>query len=96
LQRYVGIVDRTVTPQQLNVSLEKGESLVILVENQARINYGGQMNNNRKVELIFYCNLFLFFLLNLKIVWYSKTPLLRPPLCLRKHGLFSGVVLILS
>ena len=27
---------------------------------------------------------------------YSKTPLLRPPLCLRKNGLYSGVVLLLS
>ena len=27
---------------------------------------------------------------------YSKTPLLRPPLCLRKNGLYNGVVLILS
>ena len=27
---------------------------------------------------------------------YSKTPLLRPPLGLRKNGLYSGVVLRLS
>ena len=27
---------------------------------------------------------------------YSKTPLLRPPLDLRKNGLYSGVVLLLS
>ena len=27
---------------------------------------------------------------------YSKTPLLRPPLGLRKNGLYSGVVLLLS
>ena len=27
---------------------------------------------------------------------YSKTPLLRPPLCLRKNSLYSGVVLKLS
>jgi len=26
----------------------------------------------------------------------SKTPLLRPPLCLRKNGLYSWVVLLLS
>ena len=26
---------------------------------------------------------------------YSKTPLLRPPLGLRKNGLYSGVVLLL-
>ena len=30
------------------------------------------------------------------VVVYSKTPLLRPPLCLRKNSLYSGVVLILS
>jgi len=28
--------------------------------------------------------------------WYSKTPLLRPPLDLRKSGLYIGVVLLLS
>ena len=27
---------------------------------------------------------------------YSKPTLLRPPLCLRKNGLYSGVVLLLS
>jgi len=27
---------------------------------------------------------------------HSKTPLLRPPLDLRKNGLYSGVVLLLS
>jgi len=27
---------------------------------------------------------------------YSKTPLLGPPLGLRKNGLYSGVVLLLS
>jgi len=27
---------------------------------------------------------------------YSKTPLLRPPLGLRKNGLYSGVVLLLN
>jgi len=25
---------------------------------------------------------------------YSKTPLLRPPLCLMKNGLYNGVVLL--
>ena len=30
------------------------------------------------------------------IVLYSKTPLLGPPLGLRKNGLYSGVVLLLS
>jgi len=33
---------------------------------------------------------------NTVVYRYSKTPLLRPPLSLRKNGLYSGVVLLLS
>lgn len=49
LQKYVGTVDRGLSPQQLNISLRGEDSLVVVVENQGRINYGGQMNENRKV-----------------------------------------------
>ena len=37
----------------------------------------------------------LSFILTINVV-YSKTPLLRPPLCLRKNGLYNGLILILS
>ena len=37
----------------------------------------------------------LSFILIINVV-YSKTPLLRPPLCLRKNGLYNGLILILS
>ena len=38
----------------------------------------------------------LFIVLLVCVIQYSKTPLLRPPIDLRKNGLYIGVVLLLS
>jgi len=46
------------------------------------------IGNNYLLERVF-CDM-------LQLYIYSKTPLLRPPLDLRKNGLYSGVVLLLS
>lgn len=49
LQSSVGVTERDSGNMTLTFSAEADDSLFILIENQARINYGGQMNNNSKV-----------------------------------------------
>lgn len=45
---FVGLLERDSGVTNMSLSAQEGDSLLILVENQGRINYGGQMNNNRK------------------------------------------------
>ena len=49
MQYSVGMVDRTGSTQ-LNAFAVRGQTLDIIVENQGRINYGSQINDNKKVR----------------------------------------------
>jgi len=48
LQNSVGMVDR-LGSTQLNTFALHGRELDIIVENQGRLNYGPQINDNKKV-----------------------------------------------
>ncbi len=50
LQLFHGIVDRRFETQ-LNLAARKGQTLSIIVENQGHINFGTQINGNRKVGI---------------------------------------------
>jgi len=58
-----------------------------------------QVNRNEDAEKLFYKASILKPQVSVELYYYctySKTPLLGPPLSLRKSGLYSRVVLILS
>ena len=52
-QIAVGVIERETKNTTVSVSVQQGDVLYILVENQGRINYGSQINNNTKVKNVF-------------------------------------------
>lgn len=70
-----GVVDRRGS-MSFNILVKRGQNLDILVENQGRVNYGSQINQNKKVyatkkpTLNIYCK-FLFLNKHIKFMeWF--------------------------
>ena len=68
----------------LFIHMEEIKVYILLVH---VLNRNNVLNNDQVCVPIIVCS---------NLYAYSKTPLLKPPLSLRKKGLYSGVVLLLS